>query len=1432
MKFFHARFGAWVLLWSLLAVPLAGTVLAQPALTNVTATVAPGLSGVANGSVAWGDYDNDGLIDFILIGGAAGANVNYQPVAQLWHNTGSGFVNVTDTVAPGLPGMAHGSVAWGDYDNDGFLDLLLAGEGVSQVWRNTGGTFTDVTGLVAPSLPGVRFASVTWADYDHDGLLDFTIAGEDASEVPIAQIWRNVDGGFENVTASVAPGLRGVYEGAMAWGDYDNDGRLDLLFTGGTLGPDTNYVPVSELWRNNGSGFTNVTATVAPGLPGVYHSSVAWGDFNNDGLLDFLLAGRTSGATPVSQLWRNTGSGFINVTAGVAPNLPGVESGSVSWADYDNDGLLDFLITASVSSGAQLWRNKGATFTNVTAGMAPGLPGVRLASAAWADYNNDGRLDLLITGSTNENYSGAISQLWRNKTAQTNPPTSVITDLQDSVSQTSVVLKGRINPRGRVAYAWFVWGNSTNYGQVTAAQPMGNENIFTDFNQVITGLSTGVTYYYRAVGSNAQGQFFLGFEQRFTLAAPGVATFTAWSIAQNSATFPAYVNPNNFPGYGWFEWGTTPAYGQRTPAQSVGRGFGTTFSQNIFSLAPSTTYYYRAVASNSLGVTYGVGLSLITLNPVACPGYISPTGRQHGNGGGSGVIYIMLNCDWNVINTNSWITITTPTNGTGAGSFSYTVAVSTEHEPRSGLITIGGYILEMSQEGGHAVIVSPPLSQTVLVGGTATFTVGAVGTPPYIYEWQYEHAPMVDGNGVSGTATSNLVMTGVQKFQAGKYRVVVDGFFGPSVTLSVSCGFALSASNASFSSLNATGSVALSTVATNCAWSVVTTNPWVVLLSSVTNTGHGTVVYALAANPTTTARTGSVLVADQEFTITQAGGATTNATLTLSEVLDTEGLLEWSTIGTPVWFGQSLVSHDGVDAAQSGSIGNNAAVTALTEFTGPGTLSFWWKVSSQTNKDFLKLFFNGVQQTRISGEVDWQFQSYTFPSGSYTSKWTYSKNATVAGGQDRGWLDQVQFLANPGCAVTLSHSNATHSWGSGTGQVSVASATGCAWSIVNLSSWITPIVEGGGSNGLVRYTLATNTTPYNRTGVVVIASQPFTVVQSGDPLACGYVLSPTSQAHNPASSTGVVAITSQAGCAWTVSNTNSWVTILSGSSGSGNGQVLYSVANNTASTAGRTGVVFIAGQPFTVSQSPGIIICAYSISPSNRVHGFGATTGTVSVITQPGCAWSVVNTNPWISISSVPDGVGNGSVTYTLAANSSNAVRSGYVQIGDKNLFVTQSGVGCTISISPGSRTHGSASASNSIAVTAQVGCAWSALETNSWISFLTNPNGSGNGAVTYQLTANTNLQARTGAIYIGGQPFLVTQAGMSSGTNAARLQFVGRSATNATLSVQGEAGRMYVTECSEDLIHWVPISTNAAPSTVTDATVGNKRFYRTAEFP
>jgi hypothetical protein len=134
----------------------------------------------------------------------------------------------------------------------------------------------------------------------------------------------------------------------VAWGDYDNDGRLDFLITG---------AGVSQLWRNMDSGFTNVPI---PGLPGVSFSSVAWGDYDNDGQLDFLLTGTTNGSVSgvISQLWRNTGSGFSKTSIA----LPGVYFSSVAWGDYDNDGRLDFLLTGATNlapGGAfsQLWRN-------------------------------------------------------------------------------------------------------------------------------------------------------------------------------------------------------------------------------------------------------------------------------------------------------------------------------------------------------------------------------------------------------------------------------------------------------------------------------------------------------------------------------------------------------------------------------------------------------------------------------------------------------------------------------------------------------------------------------------------------------------------------------------------------------------------------------------------------------------------------------------------------------------------------------------------------------------------------------------------------------------------------------------------------------------------------------------------------------------------
>ena len=411
--------------WPILSktVAVTGVTLAvNSAFSQFVLTPVPGLPSVSSGSVAWGDYDGDGRLDFLLSGIEAGTGL---PISSIWHNTGNGFSNVTASIAPGLPGLFDSSVAWGDFDNDGRLDLLITGLtnvtspiAVSQVWRNTANGFTNVP---IAGLPGVAESSVAWRDFDGDGRLDFLICGTTNGNVSgaITQLWRNTGNGFTNVPI---PGLAGTSFGSVAWGDFDNDGRPDFLVTGSNLG--------SQLWRNTGHGFTNVPI---PGLHDVFVSSVAWGDYDNDGLLDFLIEGLSTNGF-VGQLWRNTGNGFTNV---LIPGLPGIGDGSLAWADYDHDGHLDFLVTGlsnGVTHISQLWRNTGNGFTNVP---IPALPGNFDNTLAWGDSDNDGRLDFLIAGATP---SGPVSQLWQNTLQSSNSPPGAPTGLAATVSGDTVVL--------------------------------------------------------------------------------------------------------------------------------------------------------------------------------------------------------------------------------------------------------------------------------------------------------------------------------------------------------------------------------------------------------------------------------------------------------------------------------------------------------------------------------------------------------------------------------------------------------------------------------------------------------------------------------------------------------------------------------------------------------------------------------------------------------------------------------------------------------------------------------------------------------------------------------------------------------------------------------------------------------------------------------
>jgi len=404
------------------------------------------IPGVQYSSVVWGDYNNDGFLDILVTGLSESG-----PFSKIYRNNGDGTFTAKTNIS--LVGVAQGSVVWGDYKNDGFLDILITGDTGSQrvakIYRNNGDeTFTEQTGLY---LPGIANGSVAWGDYNNDGYLDILLTGSTNSE-RVSKVYRNNrDGSFIEQTAIVLPG---VSASSVAWGDYDNDGYLDILLTGST-GTEN----ISKIYRNNGDGeFIEQTGI---SLQGVFGSSVAWGDYNNDGFLDIIIAGFT-GSERVTKVYRNNGNGTFTEQTSIS--LVGLAQCSVAWGDYNNDGLIDILLAGEQAPWnyvTKIYQNNGdGSFSEQS---AISLDGVYRCSLAWADYNNDGKLDILLTGTTGISF---ISKLYKNNVEPSNTKTQEINNLAHEVNGSNVTFTWDagtdINQSGGLNYNIYVFDAELN----------------------------------------------------------------------------------------------------------------------------------------------------------------------------------------------------------------------------------------------------------------------------------------------------------------------------------------------------------------------------------------------------------------------------------------------------------------------------------------------------------------------------------------------------------------------------------------------------------------------------------------------------------------------------------------------------------------------------------------------------------------------------------------------------------------------------------------------------------------------------------------------------------------------------------------------------------------------------------------------------------
>lgn len=337
---------------------------------------------------SWGDINNDGYLDVFI------PHLHTDLENTLFINNGDGsFSEMTTGPVVADAGRSTGG-SFGDFDNDGHLDLFVSNYyGLNNfLYLNDGaGTFTKVTEGPVVSDGGSSFGSSV-ADYDNDGFLDIYVTnGADTATGEDNFLYKNNgDGTFTRILVGAMVN-DGQPSSASSWSDYDQDGDQDLFVANGFT-RDVAQIN-NAFYQNNGDGSFTEIDPVTIGIEHSYSSNGSWADYDNDGDFDLLI---TNFLGNDNNLYRNNGDGtFTKITDGMLSN-DGGDSVSSTWGDYDNDGDLDVYVTNDFNENNTLYDNNGdGTFTKVSEGE-PSNGGGRSNGATWADYNNDGYLDLFV----------------------------------------------------------------------------------------------------------------------------------------------------------------------------------------------------------------------------------------------------------------------------------------------------------------------------------------------------------------------------------------------------------------------------------------------------------------------------------------------------------------------------------------------------------------------------------------------------------------------------------------------------------------------------------------------------------------------------------------------------------------------------------------------------------------------------------------------------------------------------------------------------------------------------------------------------------------------------------------------------------------------------------------------------------------------------
>lgn len=334
-----------------------------------------------NWSVSWGDYNDDGFDDVFI--------TEYSKTSPnlLFMNNGDGsFTKITSgAIVTDLASSLAST--WGDYDNDGDLDLFVANNiGFKNfLYSNNGdGSFTAITSGNIVNYDGYSH-SASWADYDNDGYLDLFVCDFMPTRFNLLY-HNNGDGTFEQIKEGDI--VRGAAHSIGAtWADADGDRDLDLFVPNAG---EPNY-----FYRNDGGTFTAISNIMT--TDSSYSTGSSWGDYDNDGDLDLFVANASKNQ---NFFYQNDGAGNFT-SLSLSPTASSRDTHGSTWADFDNDGFLDLYFTNDKDQMNEYFSNNGdGNFSAVESDIT--VANLNSFGTAVADIENDGDLDLFIANHTDD----------------------------------------------------------------------------------------------------------------------------------------------------------------------------------------------------------------------------------------------------------------------------------------------------------------------------------------------------------------------------------------------------------------------------------------------------------------------------------------------------------------------------------------------------------------------------------------------------------------------------------------------------------------------------------------------------------------------------------------------------------------------------------------------------------------------------------------------------------------------------------------------------------------------------------------------------------------------------------------------------------------------------------------------------------------------